>query len=206
VQLVVRQLENRPIGSNCYVVSSENARSCVIVDPGTPDSELLLAFLAAENLTPAAILLTHEHFDHCAGVRAIQLSHQVVVFASSATLKRIANPKTNLSAYAEVVAPFAVNGECRVLRDGARVELGNLPIECIETPGHSPGGMCFKIGNEMFAGDTFMQVRTPVKLPGGDCSLLAHSLSKLACSLAAGDRINPGHGKQFTYQVKQYLL
>jgi hydroxyacylglutathione hydrolase len=206
VELVVRQFENQLIGSNCYVVRTASSRSCLIIDPGTPGSEQLLAFLAAENLSPAAILLTHEHFDHCAGVSDVQLSHRATVYASPLTLRRIANPKTNLSAYAEVVAPFAVTGAGQSLLDGDTVELCGLQIECIETPGHSPGGMCFKIGNEMFAGDTLMQVRTPVKLPGGDHTLLHQSLAKLACSLAAGDRINPGHGKQFTYQVKQSLL
>ena len=67
--LSLKQIENIPISSNCFVLFDKAVgNNCVVVDPGSENNTHIYRYLENEKLRPEYIILTHEHFDHCWGV------------------------------------------------------------------------------------------------------------------------------------------
>ncbi len=199
--LRIHQVINQPVNSNCFVLSHPASDTCIVFDPGTVNNATLLEYLVSSNLQPRLVLITHEHFDHCAGVDALATEYNFRLIASKQTALRIKSSKTNFSAYYEAVEPFEVQHPVDVVKDGEVIEHENLKIKCIETPGHSPGSMCFIIDNIVFTGDTLLNgTKTPLKLPGSNKPQHQSSIEKLRASLSPGTIIYPGHGQPFRVQ------
>lgn len=198
----VTRIANKPILSNCYVLRPEEKDSpCIVIDPGTIDNGEVLAFLSDSQLYPEIVLLTHEHFDHCAGVDALAKHYNFRLIASEQTANRITNSKTNFSAYYEAIEPFELLTPVEVVKDGEVIEFENHKIECLETPGHSPGSMCYIVGNFVFTGDTLLNgTKTPLKLPGSDKIQHQASIKKLQSVINQGTIVYPGHGQPFRIQ------
>ena len=173
---------------NCTILSEDG--QAWIVDPGN-EGERILELLARENLTPAAILLTHAHFDHIGAIPALQAAFpDLPVYANEPDHAMFGHPMNQLPPdYPSVAKPKGLRG-----LEG----LGGL--EVIETPGHTPGGVCFLFrfsqpssplllsGDTLFAGSVG---RTD--LPGGDMATLMDSLKKLT-ALPDDTLVIPGHG------------
>ncbi len=199
--LRIHQVINQPVNSNCFVLSHPASDTCIVFDPGTANNAALLEYLVSSNLQPRFVLITHEHFDHCAGVDALADDYSFRLIASEQTAARIKNSKTNFSTYYEAVEPFEVLHSVDVVKDGEVIEHESLKIKCLETPGHSPGSMCFFIDNFVFTGDTLLNgVKTPLKLPGSSKSQHQVSIKKLQSVINPGTIICPGHGQCFQVQ------
>lgn len=169
---------------NCTILS-ENGQAW-IVDPGN-EGERILALLARENLTPAAILLTHAHFDHIGAIPALQAAFpDLPVYANEPDHAMFGHPMNQLPPdYPPVAKPKGLRG-----LEG----LGGLDV--IETPGHTPGGVCyhFKEQKLLLSGDTlFAGSVGRTDLPGGDMATLMDSLKKLT-ALPDDTLVIPGHG------------
>lgn len=67
----IHRFENQLLSSFCYLVLDENAKRCIIIDPGSEKSEKEINFLSANNLTLDYIFITHEHIDHLWGVNSL---------------------------------------------------------------------------------------------------------------------------------------
>jgi len=94
-----------------------------------------------------------------------------------------------------------------LLKEGDRVSIGNQIFEVIETPGHTPGGVCFYNGNQhlLFSGDTlFKGTIGNLSFPTSRPHLMWTSLSKLA-KLPAETRVFPGHGLETTIGQEKWL-
>lgn len=201
MDLFVQRVTNHPIDSNCYVLFEALGKICIIVDPGTINNVELINFLSSSLLNPEIVLLTHEHFDHCAGVDALAKDYSFRLIASDQTAARITNNKTNFSAYYEDIEPFEVQTSVDTVYDGEVIEFENQKVECLETPGHSPGSMCYIIGNFVFTGDILLNgTKTPLKLPGSCKDKHEASLNRLKSLLKSGMIVCPGHGETFTFQ------
>jgi len=196
--LRIHQVINQPVNSNCFVLSHPASDTCIVYDPGTVNNATLLEYLVSSNLQPRLVLITHEHFDHCAGVDALADDYSFRLIASEQTAARIKNSKTNFSTYYEAVEPFEVLHPVEIVKDGELIEHENQVIRCLETPGHSPGSMCFFIDNFVFTGDTLLNgTKTPLKLPGSNKLEYHSSIKKLRSLINPGSIIYPGHGQPF---------
>ena len=180
---------------NCSILS-ENGKAW-IVDPGQEPNRIL-ALLKERTLTPAAILLTHAHFDHIGAVPALQTAYpDLSVYFGDADRSVITHPLNQLPPdYPPVGKPGAVS-DSRKLKD----ETG-LAVDVIETPGHTPGGVCYFFSHPsstdprpwLFSGDTlFAGSVGRTDLPGGDMATLMGSLRKLT-ALPDDTLVIPGHG------------
>ena len=179
---------------NCTILS-ENGQAW-IVDPGN-EGERILALLARENLTPAAILLTHAHFDHIGAIPALQAAFpDLPVYANEPDHAMFGHPMNQLPPdYPPVAKPKGLRG-----LGGLR---GLEGLEVIETPGHTPGGVCFLFNSSqpsqpssplLLSGDTlFAGSVGRTDLPGGDMATLMDSLKKLT-ALPDDTLVIPGHG------------
>ncbi len=182
--------------TNCYVVRrDESARACAIVDPGL-DPDELLDFLSQHQLQPVAVLLTHGHIDHIAGVAALREHYpQIKLYVHKLDAPMLTNAQANLSVLTGDV--LTVPAADVLLEDGDTIEEAGLQLKVLHTPGHTPGGICLYAEPEgiLFAGDTlFADSVGRTDFPGGSMDQLLLSIQRRLLVLPDTTAVYPGHG------------
>jgi glyoxylase-like metal-dependent hydrolase (beta-lactamase superfamily II) len=180
--------------ANCHLIEGA-AAALLVVDPGA-DAERLLARLKGRRI--AAYLLTHGHVDHLSAVRQLAATLPAPVAMHPADARWAFTPLNQLTL--DYPVPQKPPGTLRALADGQVWEEAGLRYRILETPGHTPGSVCFYFEDEraLFTGDTlFAGSVGRTDLPGGDEDLLAQSLERLA-ALPVDTALYPGHGPAST--------
>ena len=183
---------------NSYV--AYGGAACIVVDPGFQGEEelgALYSFLSSEGLEPAAILLTHGHFDHILGVKALveRFGAPVYMSPADAPVLDIARMYGQALHAPEVDASFGFVG----VDDGDTVE----GFKAIATPGHTPGGICWYSGSDgvIFTGDTlFAGAIGRTDLQYGDYDSEIRSIMEKLVLLPGSTDVFPGHGGPTTIQ------
>ena len=174
-----------PVGqleTNCYVVTDEKSLLCAVIDPGD-ESNTILDFLEENHLHCRAILLTHSHFDHVGAVETVAEETGATVYMN----------RRDDTGGEDLHRPFTLPENGEYLDEGDAVEIGALRFEVLATPGHTPGGLCFRCGEALFTGDTLFRGSCGrTDLPGGDMDEELRSLKKL-CELPGDYEVYPGH-------------
>jgi hydroxyacylglutathione hydrolase len=188
-----------PFETNCYIVAVEGSPACWLVDVGYEPKEMLDA-VRAQGLAPAAIVLTHAHCDHIAGVaEARRAFPDVPVWIHGAERQWLADPVLNLSEFGGL--PVTAPGPDRELVDGEELRLDGSRWRVLHTPGHSPGGIglyCEAAG-VLLAGDTlFAGSVGRHDFPGSDGAVLARSIRERLYALPEDTKVLPGHGPATT--------
>jgi len=170
---------------NAYVVFDRGSRDALLVDPGVEDPRIG-EFVRELGLTIKAILLTHGHVDHAA--------------AGGSYARRFGAP---LLASRQDAKTYGI-ATARFLEDGERLDLGELTVNVLATPGHSAGSLCFLIGDYLFSGDTLF-CGDIGKVPGDDPAetrksreVLVRNIRQKLLTLPGGTRVCPGHGRVTT--------
>lgn len=199
--LTIDQIPNSPISSNSYLIYTKESSSCIIIDPGTFDGKANLnLFLKKNDLNVKYVILTHEHFDHIAGVISLQEKYQFELCCSKNTAVALTDPKRNLSAFNDQMNPVIINHEPTVLGDNEELILLGTKFHFLLTPGHSPGSLCFLFEQNFFSGDTLLnQQKARLNLPGSDKHQYKLSIQKINQFLKPGLTVYPGHGESFIY-------
>lgn len=201
--MIVTSLPTGPLEVNCYLLGCERSKKAAVIDPGG-DVESILQTLRQHELLPVMIINTHGHFDHIGGNRGVidATGCELAIHKDDAPLLQRAAEHAQLFGLSTTQSPEPT----RLLEDGDVIELGDLSLKVIHTPGHSPGGICLHIGDFLFVGDTlFSGSIGRTDLPGGNHRQLIENIkSKLLC-LADETRVCPGHGPTTTIgQEKRY--
>jgi len=196
----VQRIVNLPITSNCFVITSEDSFSCIVVDPGSLENQSLINYLDANNLSVSKVILTHEHFDHIGGVINLYSKFEFQLLCSLKTAVGIADNRINLSYYHDQIQPIEIFITPKIVNDNDELIFGGNPLTFYLTPGHSAGSTCFNIGNYFFTGDTILDnKKTRLNLPGSSKKYFAETKIKLDNLLKFDMRICPGHGDCFIY-------
>ena len=145
-----------PLGVNTYLVVDEETKEGFIVDPGGYNPKLTKK-VSDEGIEIKYIVLTHGHADHISGVNEHLDDFpdaKVVVHTNEKPM--LEDPRANQSLM--FGSAQTVNGDIFV-NDGDELEVGNLKLKFIFTPGHTPGGMCIYVESEdvLFSGDTLFR-------------------------------------------------
>ena len=178
---------------NCYIVREAGSHSCVVIDPGY-EAERILNFLQENDLTLDAILLTHGHFDHVGAVKALLLETDCKLFMSENDWKMKKNP---LTSWMYPLAGLDYEG-LQPCSEGDEICVAALSFAVMETPGHTPGSVCYRCEDVLFTGDTLFDGSCGrTDLPGGDGKTIAVSLQRLK-NIPENLRIFPGHGTAST--------
>ena len=178
----IKTMQVGPLGTNCYLLEDEHTRAAAVIDPGG-DGARIEAQLLADGAELKLILLTHAHFDHTGGVAELHAAHpDVPVFLHPADAARLGS-----QVFPPIGVPTVPYG------DGDVVKLGDLDIQVLHTPGHTPGGVCLLVGDALFTGDTLFQGSMGrIDFEGGSYEDIMASLARLA-HLPGDFRVLPGH-------------
>jgi glyoxylase-like metal-dependent hydrolase (beta-lactamase superfamily II) len=190
----VRMFTVGPVQENCFFVRRKDSATALIVDPGEEPEKLLAAVEGLGIESVAAILVTHTHFDHIGAVAPVARATGAPVYCPELERQVLANimdyvPWPGFGPFESYEADHTVSG-------GETLELADLAIEVIFTPGHSPGHVTYAIRDEnaLFSGDVLFQGSVGrVDLPGGDWPTLLSSIETLANEFPPETTVYPGH-------------
>lgn len=177
---------------NCYIIADPITKAACLIDPGA-DPIRIKNLLDREGLNVKFILNTHGHGDHIAANG--HFNSPVYIHKLDADF--LTNAEKNLSTMFgfPIISPKA----SRLLEDKDKIYLGELVLEIMHTPGHTPGSISIRLGNIIFTGDALFNGgigRTDFSY--GDESLLLKSIREKILIFRDDTIIYPGHGEYST--------
>lgn len=195
----IKAFQLGPVGTNCYILTKN--KHSIIIDPGHND-ERLLDYIKKENLNIEKILLTHGHFDHIAGVDMIRNEIGAKVYIHEQDNEMLLNPNKNGSALM-MGMNITIKDADEFVYDDEKIDFEGSTIEVIYTPGHSKGGVCYKIDDAgvIFCGDTlFYRSIGRTDLYGGSIEELESSIRNKIYTLNKNYTLLSGHGESTTIE------
>lgn len=196
--LRVEQYVVGPVMTNCYFAVNEGTNELLIIDPGD-SANYLISKIKEKELKPAAVLLTHGHFDHASAAKAIADEFSISVYAEQHEKETLESPAVNLCG---MMGQQGVIFHADIyVKDGDILTLAGFSIKVLHTPGHTTGGCCYYMEREqaLFAGDTlFCQSIGRTDFPGGSASVLLRSIKEKLLPLPGQTKVYPGHNETTT--------
>lgn len=191
--MLIKRIVAGIYAANCYLVIDEDTKQGIVLDPGG-DVDDILKEINKLKADIKYIFLTHGHLDHTSGVQELTTSLGNIAVAISEEDNYLINSGTHL------YGPLLQSKKPDIyLKDGDTYKFGSLTLTCTATPGHTPGGFCFLIEDNLFTGDTlFYNSIGRTDLEGGNTKDLMDSLSSKIKILSDKINVYPGHGRQTT--------
>ena len=188
----IKTMQVGPLGTNCYLLEDEHTHAAAVIDPGG-DGARIEAQLRADGAELKRILLTHAHFDHTGGVAELHKAlPDVPVYLHPADAELLGSQV--FPAIGVPTVPY---------KDEDTLKLGSLTISVLHTPGHTPGGVCLKVGDALVTGDTLFQGSMGrTDFAGGSYEQIMASLKRLA-ALPGDYHVLPGHMGTSTLEAER---
>jgi hydroxyacylglutathione hydrolase len=189
--LYFRQLKLGPMENFIYLIGSNRTKECVVVDPAWDTNELLSA-AEKDGMKIVGQLVTHYHPDHCGGSYfGFAVPGGVAELIGRADAPIYIN-KNEADGLIEITG--VSKSDLRVQDAGTVLELGDVKIDFVHTPGHTPGSQCFYVQDRLVSGDTlFVGGCGRVDLPGGDPEQMEETLTKRLVRFGDEVVLYPGH-------------
>ena len=182
---------NSFLQSITYILPVGCQKDCWLVDCGDVDK------LLEQGWHVRGVLLTHAHFDHIYGLnRLMEIFSDALVYTNAEGAMGLQNPKWNFSRYHEEVEnfEFCKPENVRVLESECVLKLDGMSVEVLFTPGHEPSCVCYRIGEYLFTGDSYIPGVNVVKtFPRSNKEQAVESLVRLEELERSGLMIMPGH-------------
>jgi hydroxyacylglutathione hydrolase len=191
MSLEVRMLTVGPVQENCFVVRRPGADEALVVDPGE-EAPRILALVEELEVSVAAILLTHTHFDHVGAVAPVARATGAPVYC----------PELEVPVLRDIMAfvpwpgfgPYESWEPEETVRGGEHLELAGIALDVLFTPGHSPGHVTYATDGALLSGDVLFEGSIGrTDLPGGDTETLLSSIAGLLARFDDDTRVLPGH-------------
>lgn len=205
-RVVVGHLE-----TNCWVVSNDSG-DVAVIDPGDDTDAIceVIDGLDVPHKNVGAIILTHGHFDHVGSADEVADDNSSFVYMSDKEFSFLQGEQGTGGREFGQETPIPIV-DFKV-KDLDTIEVGSLEFKVMLTPGHTPGGMCLMLQDDvdseryyLFSGDTlFAQSIGRTDLPGGDENKMTQSLERLD-TLPKNVEVFPGHGTTTTLETERAL-
>jgi len=190
--MIIEHLVVGPLAVNCYIVACEVTKKAAVIDPGD-EGKRILAKAEMMGVEITTIINTHGHFDHI-GANCFLKEHtkgKLIIHEDDVDLLPLASE--HALRYGLAVTPSPKPDI--TVSDGDIIEIGKLQIKVVDTPGHSPGGICLLVEDILFSGDTLFQESIGrTDLPGGNFEQLISSIKLKLLTLDKNTKVYPGHG------------
>lgn len=184
------------LGTNCYLIYCKKTLEAAVIDPGGEPNEILNV-ITRERLAVKYIINTHGHADHIAGNEKLKKIVGAPILIHRDDAEMLTNARHNLSMY--IGESIAFDPADKLLNDGDIINVGQLELKVIHTPGHTPGGICLLTEEVLFSGDTlFSESIGRTDFPGGSYSKLITSIKDKLMLLQDCVKVLPGHGPETT--------
>jgi len=188
----VKQMMVGMMGVCCYIVTCDETKEAVIIDPGGNEDDILTA-CQQENLKVKYIVNTHGHPDHVCGNRQLKEATGAEIVMHSADADFFSQSSVE-QFFSQLGLPASPPVDKRV-EDGDTLTFGNETLKVILTPGHTPGGICLYSHPNLFTGDTlFAGGVGRTDFPGGNTQQMMTSIKERLLSLPPDTIVWPGHG------------
>ena len=175
-----------------YLVWCPRTGQGVIIDPAGEDGRLA-AWVGQHQVAVKYILNTHGHPDHTLANAALSRALGAPVAMHQADDDFFASPAGQEMARGELGLEPPPPADLR-LTHGQELAVGDLRIQVIHTPGHTPGSCCLLVGDQLFTGDTlFVGAVGRTDLTGASLETLLHSLEHRVLPLPDATQVRPGH-------------
>lgn len=196
---VIETFTNGRWRQNCYIIGSDE-NNALVVDPGS-DAEAIAEILNTRGWRPLAIINTHAHYDHIGAVADLMEKFSVPFFLHGGDFELLRRANLYRLAFGSresVKIPTVTHD----LSDySGQLTIGSFELAIFHTPGHTEGGVCFQLAENLFSGDTLMASgRGRIDLPGGGGDDLDRSLEFLS-TLDGRMAIHGGHGPSVTLEA-----
>lgn len=172
--LQIERLTLGPFGTNAYIVVCLKTLASVLIDTPAEADTIMEKF---QGTKPQYILLTHNHQDHLGALSDLH-----------------SRLKVPLAAHALDSESLPVTPEI-LLKDGEKLSVGNLRLEVLHTPGHTPGSLCFKVGRYLLSGDTLFTGGPGRTRRPADLKQILESITGKILVMPDDTLIYPGHGE-----------
>jgi hydroxyacylglutathione hydrolase len=213
MNVLVESIPAEVLATNCWVVAAAAGEPCVVIDPGGGLGDRLARFLDEHRLTPAAVLVTHGHFDHTMSAADLADEYGVAVHLHAADRWQLLDPWSGIGLPAGTAVPGLPGVVPREpeavaeLHGGENLTLGGLQVQVDSVPGHTPGSVIYTVqtdGQEtMFTGDfLFAGSIGRMDLPGGDEEQMVESLRETVRRAPRDSLVRPGHGPSSTLETE----
>jgi glyoxylase-like metal-dependent hydrolase (beta-lactamase superfamily II) len=180
------------VAANCYLIGCEETKIGAIIDPGDA-AKSIIKMIGDSGLKIEYIINTHGHVDHIGANKAVKDATGSKVLIHSQDAKMLTSSAANFSMF--MGHPMTSAPADRLLEEGDVINVGNIALEVLHTPGHTPGGICLKTGNIVFSGDTlFYGSIGRTDFPGGSFKVLIKSIKEKLLVLPDETVVYPGHG------------
>ncbi len=189
--MILRVLEVGSFAANCYIAACSQTMEGVIIDPGA-EGQQILRVVEDEEIKVKYIINTHGHIDHVSANAEIKKTTGAPVLLHAGDKDLWRKPHASLSFFAgQIELPPADH----YLEDGEVLEVGNMRLEIIHTPGHTQGCIAIKSEKLLFSGDTlFAGSIGRTDLPGGSYRQIIASIKEKLMVLPDALLVYPGHG------------
>ncbi|MFO1520184.1 MAG: MBL fold metallo-hydrolase [bacterium] len=177
MSLLLKQYEIGPMENFVYFVGDADTREVFVVDPAW-EVDTIFKRAQEEDLKIVGALISHHHHDHTNGIPELLERQDVPVYIHKNDAPYVRVPR---STFTEV-------------DQGDHVNVGDVRIDFLHTPGHTPGSQCFRVRNGLISGDTlFIRGCGRCDFPGGDAEQMYYTLTQKIMRLPDEVILYPGH-------------
>ena len=200
----ILQLPLGPLQTNCYLVACKETMNAAVVDPSW-DGRKIAEIATERGYSISHILLTHAHFDHVGGLADLAEATKAPIYIHPEAMPMLERASDSAARF-NLPLPTPPPAD-KTLAEGDMIEVGNLKLEVLFTPGHAPGHVSFYLRdhNVLLDGDVLFQGSIGrTDLPGGDYPLLMQTIEEKLLVLPEETAVLSGHGSTTTIgQEKQ---